>query len=228
MIRINLLPNELRPIKHSPMPYAISGAILFVAVLGMLYVFGLTQSKISDARQKLDAKKTELQALQPEVEKYNSLSERKIVLDKKSKIIQEILSDRVIWSEHLSQLAKLTPDNIWYKRIRVVWQSFKEQQPKFDPKTNKPVLDPKTQEQQYETKSVQKPVLEISGFVIADAQGERKVYTLTDATTKEGSDFAKTFVLQPPKLEDMEFKGFSVRGFTLNYVIVKGGKKPDA
>lgn len=228
MITINLLPHELRPIKHSAMPYVLSGLVFLAVVFGMAFVFMTMLARMASTRQELDAKQAELSALAEVVKDYNNLSQRKITLEKKAKIIKEILSDRVIWSEHLNQLARLTPDNIWYKRIRVVWQSFKEQQIKKDPKTGKVVLDPKNQQPQMETKSIQKPVLEISGFVVADAQGERQVSPLLDSTTKVDSDFAKIFTLQPPKIEDTEFKGFAVRGFTLNYVIETGGKKPDA
>lgn len=224
MITINLLPHELRPIKHSPLPYALSGGLLFVALLGMAYEFVAVQSRLAATRDACEAGKTELNALAEVVTTFNNLSEQKLALEKKATIIKEILSDRVIWSEHLSQLARLTPDNIWYKRIRVVWQGFKEQQVKLDAKTGKPVLDPRTQQPQMETKTVQKPVLEISGYVVADAQGERQVSPLLEATTKAGSDFAKVFTLQPPKFEETEFKGFAVRGFTLNYVIGAGGK----
>ncbi|HPO16346.1 MAG TPA: hypothetical protein PLI09_23120 [Candidatus Hydrogenedentes bacterium] len=224
MIRINLLPYELRPIKHSALPYFISGLCLFIAVVGMTYLFMISHGRIVAASDELAAKKTELASLAEQVSKFNELSERKITLEKKAQIIKEILSDRVIWSEHLNDLARLTPDNIWYKRIRVVWQGFKEQQVKIDPKTGKPVLDSKNQKPVLETKTIQKPVLEISGYVVADQQGERQVSPLLEATAKPGSDFAKVFVLQPPKLEDTEFKGFAVRSFTLNYVIVTGGQ----
>ncbi len=228
MITINLLPHDLRPIKHSALPYAGAVLVFLLAVFGMAFVFMTMHGRIADTQQELDAKQTELGALASVVKEFNDLSQRKITLEKKAQIIKEILSDRVIWSEHLNQLAGLTPANIWYKRIRVVWQSFKEQQVKVDPKTGKVVLDPKTQQPQMETKSIQKPVLEISGYVVADAQGERQVSPLLDATTKADSEFAKIFTLQPPKIEDTEFKGFAVRGFTLNYVIETGGKKPDA
>lgn len=223
MIRINLLPYELRPIKHSALPYFISGLILFLAIAGMAYLFMVSHGRIVAASDELAAKKTELASLAEQVSKFNELSERKITLEKKAQIIKEILSDRVIWSEHLNELARLTPDNIWHKRIRVVWQGFKEQQIKTDPKTGKPVLDPKNQKPVLETKTVQKPVLEVSGYVIADDQGERQVSPLIAATTQAGSDFSKVFVLQPPKLEDTEFKGFRVRSFTLNYEIRTGG-----
>ncbi len=224
MIRINLLPHELRPIKHSALPHFVSCLVLFLAIAGMAYIFMTVHGHVAGATDELAAKKTELASLAEQVNKYNELSERKITLEKKAQIIKEILSDRVIWSEHLNQLAKLTPGNIWYKRIRVVWQGFKEQQVKTDPKTGKAVLDPKNQRPMLETKTVQKPVLEISGYVVADEQGERQVSPLLEATTRPDSEFAKVFVLQPPKLEDTEFKGFKVRSFTLNYVIVTGGQ----
>ncbi len=222
MITINLLPHELRPIKHSATPYLASLAFFLAALFLMSSMFVGMQTRIAEARDELEARKTEFAALQDVVERYNELTEQKKELDVKVKIIKEILGDRIIWSEHLHRLASLTPKNIWYRRIRVTWQSFKEQQIKKDARTGNPVLDPRTRQPQMEMITVQRPVLEISGYVIADEQGERQISPLLDKTTEPGSDFARDFTLLRPRIEDTEYKGFSVRGFTLEYLIEAG------
>lgn len=222
MITVNLLPNEFRPVKHSPAPYIAGIALFLFALFVIMSMFFGAQARIASARDELEAKKTEFAALEDVVLRYNELSEQKKELEVKVQIIKDILSDRIIWSEHLHRLASLTPKNIWYRRIRVTWQSFKEQQIKKDPRTGNPVLDQRTKQPQMEMTTVQRPVLEISGYVIADEQGERQISPLLDKTTEPGSEFAKDFTLLRPRIEDTEFKGFSVRGFTLEYLIESG------
>lgn len=159
------------------------------------------------------------------VGEYNKLSQRKDKLEERITIIKEILSDRIIWSEQLHKLSALTPQNIWYQRIRVTWQTFKEKRIKTDPKTNQPVIDPKTKEPQMEMQNVKRPVLEVTGYVIGDEQGERQISPLLESTTDQQKDpeFVKQFTLMRPRLEDTEFNGFSVRKFTLEYLIESGG-----
>jgi hypothetical protein len=188
-----------------------------VLAMGMLMV--TVRARIAAANGELAQKKAELGQKSSIIAEFNRLNEQKAELEEKVLAIKDILKDRIIWSERLNQLASLTPDNVWYKRLRVISQSFKEQQPKLDPKTNQPVLDPKTQKVTYETITTQKPVLEVSGYVVADEQGERRINPLIDKTSDPNAQFAQDFTLLQPKMEDTEFKGFAVRGFTLEYLI---------
>ncbi|HOK09306.1 MAG TPA: hypothetical protein PLT82_05780 [Candidatus Hydrogenedens sp.] len=155
------------------------------------------------------------------VNEYRKLDKKKQLLEKRVAVIQEILSDRIIWSENLFQLANLTPENVWYDRIRVTFQTFREKVIKTDPKTGKPILDPKTKEPLSEQKNVKKPILEITGYVISGEQGERQISPLIENTTdpQKAPDFVKQFSLLRPKIEDTEFNGFAVRKFTLEYLI---------
>jgi len=222
MITVNLLPHHLRPIKHSPLPYFASVGVLFLALVSMLYAFMSIHGRVVEARNDLEARQTELITLADTVKRYNELVDKKQALEPKIAIIKEILSDRVIWSQHLHQLAALTPNNIWYRRIRVTSQNFREQQVKTDPKTGKLIIDPKTQKPQMETKVVPRPVLEISGYVINDEQGERQITPLLENADRS-EEFGKDFSLLRPRIEDTEFKGYPVRGFTVEYEIRREG-----
>ncbi len=243
MIKINLLPEQYRPVKKSILPYFLAGVIFILGLLLIVYIFIYYQRKTTQlANQRIALQKeyespTELRNDEGEfitlsgiVNEYRKLDKKKQELEKRVAVIQEILSDRIIWSENLFLLANLTPPNIWYERIRVVWQNFREKVIKKDAKTGKPVIDPKTKEPQYEQKSVKKPILEITGYVISGEQGERQISPLIENTTdpEKGSYFVKQFTLLRPKIEDTEFNGFSVRKFTLEYLIEpKPGVKND-
>lgn len=238
MIIINLMPHHLRPVKRTPLPYLLSFLVLLVVLAGIGYLFVRTHAAILDAtreKARLEAEfktptnvlndKGERITLSDIVEEYKKLSEEKKKLESRIAIIKEILSDRIIWSEQLHKLAALTPVNIWYERIRVTWQTIKEKRIQTDPKTGKPVMDPKTKEVKMEIQNVKRPVLEVTGYVISDEQGERQISPLLESTTDPQKDpeFVKQFTLMRPRLEDTEFNGFSVRKFTLEYLIESGG-----
>jgi len=243
MIRINLLPEQFRPEKKSILPYFLA---VVVFVLGLILIsyfyFSLYQKNLQIEVQKDKLQKEydsptnlrnedgEFITLSGIVNEYRKLDRKKQELEKRVAVIQEILSDRIIWSENLFLLANLTPENVWYDRIRVTWQTFREKVIKLDPKTGKPVLDPKIKEPQFEQKSVKKPILEITGYVISGEQGERQISPLIENTTdpEKASYFVKQFTLLRPQIEDTEFNGFSVRKFTLEYLIeAKPGVKND-
>lgn len=219
MILINLLPEELRPIKRTPVPYIISGGALIGAVAGMVLLFLSGLATQSSLKAELKKNNDELAALKPVVDEYNQLQEEKVNLRDKIETIQQILSDRKIWSEHLHQLATLTPENVWYSQIRVYQKPDKKTVQKIDPKTQKPEIDPKTNQPKTEIKNIKVPVLEVSGYVVNDATGTANVAPLSEATSKD-PEFSKHFKFENvSKLEDTEFKGFSVRSFTLQYQI---------
>lgn len=243
MIRINLLPEQHRPVKKSILPYFLS---LVVFVLGLVIIiffyislhqkifqFEVQKSNLQkeyDSPTNIKNEEGEFITLSGIVNEYRKLDKKKQELEKRVAVIQEILSDRIIWSENLFLLASLTPDNVWYDRIRVTWQTFREKVIKLDQRTGKPVIDPKTKEPQFEQESIKKPILEITGYVISGEQGERQISPLIENTTdpEKASYFVKQFTLLRPKIEDTEFNGFSVRKFTLEYLIeAKPGVKND-
>ncbi len=225
MIIVNLLPHHLRPIKRTPVPYLLSVGILLLCLAGIAYVFLDVQGQVRRTRLDHDARQAEMEQLADIVNQYNELKGKEVQLQTKIGVIKDILEDRIIWSEHLHKLASLTPDNIWYSRIRVTWQTFKEKSAKIDTKTGKPMLDPRTKQPQMEMKNVKRPVLEVSGYVINDEQGEAQIYPLTERTTDPAVDpeFVDQFTLLRPRVDFGEFNGFAVREFTLEYLIESGG-----
>ena len=220
MILINLLPEEIRPIKRSPLPYIVTGACLVGAIAVMALMFVSSLATQASLRSEFASLESDLAKLKPIVDEHNQLQEKKVVLKEKIETIQIILSDRKIWSEHLHKLASLTPKNVWYSRIRVYSKPDKTTRQKLDPKTNKPEIDPKTKQPKTEIINIRVPVLEVSGYVINDDGGLANVNPLMQATTTD-PDFSKHFELDNlSKMEDTEYKGFAVRSFTLQYKVV--------
>lgn len=239
MIKINLLPEEFRPVKRSILAYFLSLVVILLGALIIFTIFFHYQRTISSLRlqlanlekefnspTKLVNEDGEVITLSSIVNEFKKLDKKRQELEKRVDVIKEILSDRIIWSQNLYLLAKLTPDNIWYDRIRVTWQTFKEKVIKIDPKTKKPEIDPRTKEPKTEQKSVKRPVLEITGYVVSGEQGERQISPLIENTTNPevAPEFVKQFTLMRPRIEDTEYNGFSVRKFTLEYLIETGVK----
>ncbi|MBI3118506.1 MAG: hypothetical protein HYZ00_07455 [Candidatus Hydrogenedentes bacterium] len=222
MIKINLLPDHLRPIQRTPLPYIASFVVLGVVVAGLISVFITQRAKLSGIRTELASEQAALAKLQDIVNEANVLAEKKLGLQTKIQTIQDILSDRIVWSEQLYRLTSLTPDNIWYHDINVVWETFPEEVVETDPKTHEPVKDPKTGKVKTKRTKVKKPVLEVSGYVVDDEAGRQEVFPLTVATVND-PEFSKYFTLLQPRLKDTEFNGFQVRDFTLPYLIGTGG-----
>ena len=221
MILINLLPRHLRPQKRSPLPHILSILMLFMVVgVLMLLAVGHLSAK-AELRGEVQRTTDELNALADVVEEFNELSEKKQMLSSRIEIIQQILQDRIIWSKQLHRLSELTPDNIWYSRIRQTYQTVREDRQRIDSRTGQPVLGDNGQPI-FELQNVRRSVLEVSGYVINDPQGQAQISPLTNSLAND-AEFASLFRIMRPQIQDTEFDGYRVRSFTLEYLLDPGG-----
>lgn len=218
MIHINLLPTHLRPQKRSPLPHILSVLLLCFVVVALFIMATSHLAAKAELRRELDRTTEDLAALADVVEEFNELSAKKQMLSSRITIIQEILQDRIIWSRQLHRLSELTPENIWYSRIRETHQTVREDVVKMDEETNEPVIDEDTGEPVYERQNVRRSILEISGYVINDSQGQNQISPLTQQLAND-PDFSRMFRIIRPRIEDTEFEGYQVRGFTLEYML---------
>lgn len=213
MIRINLLPYHLRPIKRTPIPYIISGLVLIIALLVMAAMFISKQSVIGEKRR-LHAEYTEeLATLDVIVKKANELAIQKEQLAEKIKTIDEIVRDRITWSRQLWNLSRLAPENLWFSDISVETKHIRERRTEIDPKTNQLKTTDVT---------IQRSMLKVSGYVIEGPDGSNDVSPFALATEQD-PEFSKLFQIETSSLKDMDFEGYSVKSFTLEYRIWSGG-----
>ncbi len=214
MIQINLLPFHLRPVKRTPLPYIASLSLLVLAALAMAGLWIQTQSQISVKRADLATHQRELDDLKAVVEEYNALTDQKLKLADKMAIIQEIVTDRIIWSRQLYNLGRLTPENFWYSGIAEKEKTVKETRMVFNEKTKQEEMKPVT---------VKRRMLEVAGYVIEGPDGSNDIYPLT-FNLEQDPEFASLFQFSSPKLLDTEFEGYRVRSFTLEYLIESKGE----
>jgi hypothetical protein len=213
MIRVNLLPHQLRPIKRSPLPYLASGGVAVLTVALIALMGGTALMSLMAKKSHLNGLNAELANFGDITSQYNELEATKTMLAVKIMTIDEIVKDRIIWSEQLHHLGRLAPANFWLEGVKVETKQFREQRAQFNPQT-------KQMEQKWIT--VQRPYLVVSGYVVEDMMGERDVYTLVDATVRD-EPFAAMFEVESPTLSDDSFEGYAVKTFTLEYAIKRTG-----
>lgn len=209
MITINLLPEHLRPVKRTPLPYLLGIAFLVATVLGMAFVYIENQRSIATAFAELEQNKQALEELKPVVEAYNRLEEEKKELAVKIETIRDIVRDRVIWSRQLHNINRLAPQNLWFEGITVENKPFKERVPYVDPRTGQ------TKEK---TVRVDRPVLKLEGYVIS-VDGETPTISPLTLATEQDEEFSERFQLLTTAFADTTFESFPVRSFTLEYNI---------
>lgn len=209
MIAINLLPEHLRPVKRTPLPYIFGFLFLAAALVGMAFVYLQNQSEIGHAYAELETNKKALEDLKPVVEAYNALEEEKRQLALKLETIHDIVRDRVIWSRQLHNINRLAPNNLWFEGISVENKPFKERVPYVDPRTGQ------TKEK---TVRVDRPVLKLKGYVIS-VNGETPTISPLTLATEEDEEFSERFQLLTTAFADTTFESFPVRSFTLEYNI---------
>ncbi len=215
MITINLLPFELRPIKRTPLPYMASVAVLAVAIAGVALTFVANKASIAHAQRLLQQHTEELARLQPVVEEYNALSQQKNQLAEQVRTIEEIASDRTIWSRQLYNLSRLTLENQWYNGISVGTQQFQEM---------RKIPNPATGQLEYQPVMVPKQVLTVSGYVIPGTEGTSDMSQLA-LNFEEDEEFSDLFELDKASFTDTIIEETAVREFNLDYVI-EGGSRP--
>ena len=217
MIKINLLPFEQRPITRTPLPHIISLVVLVAALFFMGQTYLKLNIELSGINQQIAKQEAAMSQLAATVKEYDELEKQKKQLQTIVATIQIILKDRTIWSEHLHKLAVLTPENIWYKRLRLTERKFSEEAPAVD-KNGKPEMDKVTGKQKMTRQQVTRSILEVSGYAIDDESGLSSTATLASNTTSD-PDFSKVFQLYTSRITDTEFDGYPVREFIFEYVI---------
>lgn len=218
MILINLLPQEMRPIKRTPLPYLASLCVLALVLLGIAFLYLRGQARLAGEHEKLAEIEAELKTLEAIREDYKRLKAEEERLRAKVKVIQEILQDRIIWSEQLSRLVELTPENVWYDHI---WVSLEEEQREveiLDEKTKAPIPDPRTGRNKVEVIKTKEHRLHLSGYAKQDENGVTNLYPLVD-NIKADKEFTERFAYRMPQGKDTSFLDQPVRQFTMDFKI---------
>ena len=216
MITINLLPAELRPIERTILPYLIAVSVLAITILGVgtVYIADIATNVI--ANNALEENKAALLDLQDVIDENARLVARTNELAARVTAIQQIASDRVVWSQQLHNLVRLAPDNLWFTRLYVHAKAVPIVTQVYDPDTKTMVSVPGIVTQQ---------LLEVSGYVATGRDGNRDIAPFMGETTDPGAEFAQSFKLETVKsVEDGDYQGDPVKKFKIEFVLAKGGQ----
>ena len=119
MIRINLLPPELRRASGTPPMVlgVIIGGVSLLALTGFVYLYLwfnllVLEEERSGLAQQVEQKKIQVQERTALLEDIKDYKERE-------RSIVQIKTNRILWSRKLDALVRLTPDDIWITRLQV-------------------------------------------------------------------------------------------------------------
>ena len=213
MIRINLLPEHLRPIKRTPLPYLVSGAVLILAILVVAVLGYQGHSRVSRQRGELQQHQTELEGLKGVVEEMDQLSKQKVRLADKMSIIEEIVSDRIIWSRQLFNVSRLTPDNIWYSGV----SQTEKQVPVYES-----VMNEKTKKAEMQKVMRSRRFLVLTGYVTPASDGSIETTPML-FKMEQDPEFSKMFTLTSPTVKDTIYDKYQVKTFTLELEMTQVG-----
>lgn len=216
MITVNLLPYELRPIKRTPLPYILCTLLLFGALFACFKININDNQAREESETTLRKNQEELASLQPSIDKHNKLAEESEILVMRLRTIKEIASNRIIWSQQLYNLTRLSADkNMWFDSISVKQRPYTATESVYDPETKKST-----------EKTIRKyqPILTLKGYVASGTDGRATISLFMDATDND-AEFSAKFTPESPAFADTEFEGTPVREFTLQYVVSQGVEK---
>jgi hypothetical protein len=209
MITVNLLPHEFRPVKRTPLPYILSGSAFLLSLAVVAFIYVVNVANIAVANRTLNQHRSELSQLEPVVEEYNSISEKKLKLAEQVDTINAIVGDRILWSRQLFNLNRLAPENMWYDEIQVSLKPFSETRTTYN-----------AQKKQNETVTIKvdRRVLTLSGYVIPGKDGMSSISPFTIATESD-QEFSDMFQLDKSTFKDTMFEDVGVREFQLEYIV---------
>lgn len=213
MIRVNLLPQHLLPVKHSLMPFLLAGLVAAIALAAMSTLFVTTQAQIIANNATLRQHQADLAELADVIEESERLESLKAQLASRISTIEEITNDRIIWSRQLWNLSRLAPPNFWYSDISVENKTVRERQQ---------VINKTTKELEWKTVPVVKQILRVEGYVTEGEDGTTDVNPLVRSTESD-EEFAAMFQLEPISFQDTTFEETPVKSFKFEYLILSKG-----
>jgi Tfp pilus assembly protein PilN len=117
MIRINLLPPELRSAAGTPVKVFVG----FLCGLGLICVLLCTYAYLwfdsVVVQERLDRKRDEFRQLSEKASEVDSLLDDIAAYKEREQVIINIKTSRVLWSKKLDDLFNITPGHIWITRL---------------------------------------------------------------------------------------------------------------
>lgn len=120
MIEINLLPEELRVKRKSPYKGIDPKQVLYAApiVFGALIIIHIFLACLFVVRSlQLSSLDNKWQKLAPERKNTEEFQKKHALLSADIKTMQQLINQRISWSDKLNKLSLYLPDSVWFNEI---------------------------------------------------------------------------------------------------------------
>lgn len=117
MIKINLLPPEIRKKAEKKRIIALAGLGVLVVVLIIFGVYGGKVLHYRKLTRELKGIENELRRLDPVLKEIEQKQREKEVLVKKYQVMKDLMRNTLIYPQFFEELVNLLPDNVWFSNL---------------------------------------------------------------------------------------------------------------
>ncbi|MBM3239454.1 hypothetical protein FJZ31_24440 [Candidatus Poribacteria bacterium] len=183
IIEIDLIPPEDIP----ESPYSLRNiailVISFMIAVWLIFLVLRMSSLKNDYAQREAELTQKLTAYKIQKEKIDRLQKRKAELEKRYKLITDVLGQRITWHDKLIAMHREMPENVWLSEVLLEMQEAEKPQPETQTKTSTP---------QVIKENVQPlMVFQISGYAIELPRVGELIANLDNSPAFEKTSFQK-------------------------------------
>ncbi|PCJ57192.1 MAG: hypothetical protein COA79_16830 [Planctomycetota bacterium] len=124
MIKINLLPENLREVEHTPYPRLITIFISLIFFLFLSYLSVLAAIEVSQLKSNIISKDEEITQKKPEVKIVELLKKEIKDKRKRDEVLKKIVASKIMWVRKLDEFNKLVSDGpykgkLWFDGVYI-------------------------------------------------------------------------------------------------------------
>jgi Tfp pilus assembly protein PilN len=117
--RVNLLPPEILEVRSVRRAQVGLGAAVAASLLVVGGLWGLASVDQASAQQDLDAASQRQTAVNRETAALSDVAATYTQIQQRRAVLSSAMSGEVMWSQYLTDLALLVPDNVWLETMTV-------------------------------------------------------------------------------------------------------------
>jgi Tfp pilus assembly protein PilN len=117
--RVNLLPPEILEVRSVRRAQVGLGAAVAASLLVVGGLWGLASIDQASAQQDLDAASARQTAVNRETGALADVAATYTQIQQRRTVLSSAMSGEVLWSQYLTDLALLVPDNVWLEKMSV-------------------------------------------------------------------------------------------------------------
>jgi Tfp pilus assembly protein PilN len=112
MTQVNLLPPDVRGRQRTRQLTLIVAGVAVIAVVLLIFVYFLQNSRLSSAQRDLDAQETTNQSLQTKINGLQQFAQLQQAVSQKQAVVDNLLAQQILWSGVLRDLSLVIPGQL--------------------------------------------------------------------------------------------------------------------